>query len=70
MVRLRPTWHKWAGAALLTLGIALLVVNDLMMLQPTLPRLLPGGHNEAYLLAAVVIAGYSTWFFGWFDRPS
>jgi hypothetical protein len=54
----------------LAFGISLLIVNDVMMLQPELPRLLPGGHNELYLLAAVMIAGYSTWFFGWFDRPT
>lgn len=65
--RFRPTWHKWLGAGLLVLGAALLVLNDLMMLQPSL-LLLPGGHNELYLIAAVLIAGYSTWFFGWFDR--
>lgn len=69
VARLRPTWHRWVGIVLLVLGGALLVVNDLMMLQPTLPRLLPGGHNELYLLAATLIGGYSTRFFGWFDRP-
>lgn len=65
--QVRPAWHQWLGAGLLILGVALLVLNDLMMLQPSL-LLLPGGHNELYLIAAVVIAGYSTWFFGWFDR--
>ena len=55
------------GAGLLILGVGLLVMNDLMMLQPSLV-LLPGGHTELYLLAAVLIAGFSTWFFGWFDR--
>jgi hypothetical protein len=70
VVRIRPTWHRWVGAGLLACGISLLIVNDVMMLQPELPRLLPGGHNELYLLAAVMIAGYSTWFFGWFDRPT
>lgn len=61
--------HGTSGSALASssLGAALLVLNDLMMLQPSL-LLLPGGHNELYLIAAVLIAGYSTWFFGWFDR--
>ena len=66
-VRIRPAWHKWLGIALLLFGVALLVLNDLMMLQPSL-LLLPGGHNELYLFAAVLIGGYSTWWFGWFDR--
>lgn len=65
--RVRPTWHRWLGAGLLVFGAALLVLNDLMMLQPSL-LLLPGGHSELYLVAAVLTAGYSTWFFGWFDR--
>jgi hypothetical protein len=29
---------------------------------------LPGGHNEFYLLIGMAAAGYSTWWFGWFDR--
>lgn len=63
----RPTSHKWIGLALLLSGVVVLVLNDLMLLQPSL-LLLPGGHSELYLLVAVAIAGYSTWFFGWFDR--
>lgn len=65
--RFRPGWHKLLGFALLFVGIALAAVNDAMLLQPSL-TMLPGGHNELYLLAGVVIAGVSTWWFGWFDR--
>jgi hypothetical protein len=50
-------------------GVSVLILNDVMLLQPSVV-LLPGGHNELYLLVAVVISGFSTWFFGWFDRSA
>lgn len=65
--RLRPGWHELLGFTLLFVGVALAVVNDVMMLQPSV-TLLPGGHSELYLIVAIAIAGYSTWWFGWFDR--
>lgn len=47
----------------------MLVLNDLVLLG--CPGVwLPGGHSELYLLLGVAIAGYSTWWFGWFDRES
>lgn len=67
VIRFRPGWHKAMGAALLLVGLAVVVLNDVMMLQPSV-TLLPGGHSELYLIAGVGIAGYSTWWFGWFDR--
>ncbi len=66
-IRFRPGWHRAIGAALLLVGVALAALNDVMMLQPSL-TLLPGGHSELYLFAGIGIAGYSTWWFGWFDR--
>jgi hypothetical protein len=65
--RFRPSWHKVLGFALLVAGVALAVVNDVMMLQPSI-TLLPGGHNELYLFLGIAVAAYSTWWFGWFDR--
>lgn len=65
--RFRPTWHKALGFGLLVAGLALAVVNDVMLLQPS-TTLLPGGHNELYLIVGIAVAGYSTWWFGWFDR--
>jgi hypothetical protein len=66
-VRYRPEWHKIVGALILVLGLAVIVLNDVMLLGAS-RSLLPGGHNELYLILGVVIAGYSTWWFGWFDR--
>ena len=66
-VRFRPDWHKAVGALVLVLGVALAVINDVMMFGVT-TTLLPGGHQEVYLLLGMAIAGYSTWWFGWFDR--
>lgn len=65
----RPTWHRWLALSLLLAGVSVLILNDVMLLQPSVV-LLPGGHNELYLLVAVVISGFSTWFFGWFDRSA
>ena len=66
-VRFRPGWHKGVGAAVLLVGIAVAVLNDVMLLDPS-KTLLPGGHSEFYLMLGIIIAGYSTWWFAWFDR--
>lgn len=62
----RPTWHKVVGALLLLTGVGIFVVNDLAWFDI---NLIPGGHNELYALLAFLVAGTSTWWFGWFDRP-
>ncbi len=66
-IRFRPDWDQALGIALLLVGAAVAALNDLILLDFP-PTLLPGGHNELYLILGVVIAGYSTWWFGWFDR--
>ncbi len=66
-VRFRPEWHKLIGAVILVIGIAIVILNDIVLLGAS-ATLLPGGHTELYLVLGVVIAGYSTWWFGWFDR--
>ena len=66
-VRFRPELHKLIGAVILVIGIAIVIVNDIVLLGAS-ATLLPGGHTELYLMLGVVIAGYSTWWFGWFDR--
>ena len=66
-IRFRPDWHKTVGALVLVLGVAVAVVNDVMLLGAS-TTLLPGGHSEFYLVLGVAIAAYSTWWFGWFDR--
>ena len=65
--RLRPRWHRFAGWFGVALGIVIAAVNDLMLMGDDL-TLLPGGHNEGYLLLGIAVAGSSTWFLGLFDR--
>ncbi len=66
-VRLRPGWHKKVGALILVAGVVIAVLNDVMLLAPS-TTVLPGGHSEFYLMLGIAIAGYSTRWFGWFDR--
>ena len=63
---LRPDWHKTVGMLILSFGIAIIVLNEVMLLNSI--TLLPGGHSELYLVLGVVVAGYATRWFGWFDR--
>lgn len=65
--RLRPGWHRWAGWIGVALGILVVASNDLMLMTGHL-TLLPGGHNEVYLVLGIGIAAASTWFLGLFDR--
>lgn len=62
--RIRPTWHKVAGVIQVLLGIALVVINYIDYAA----SILPGGHQEAYFLLGIVIAGGASWWFGAFDR--
>jgi hypothetical protein len=62
----RPTWHKVVGALTLLAGVAIFIINDLAWFDI---NIIPGGHNELYAMLAFVVAGTSTWWFGWFDRP-
>ena len=62
----RPTWHKVVGAMLIILGLSIFVINDLAWFDI---NIIPGGHNELWALLAFAVAGTSTWWFGWFDRP-
>lgn len=65
--RLRPRWHRWVGWLGVALGILVIVANDAMFFAET-PTLLPGGHNELYLMLGLAVAGAFTWFLGLFDR--
>lgn len=62
----RPTWHKVIGALLVLAGVSIFIINDLAWFDI---NLIPGGHNELYAMLAFAVAGTSTWWFGWFDRP-
>lgn len=47
-------------------GVAVIIANDAMFFVEG--TLLPGGHNELYLLLGLAVAGAFTWFLGFFDR--
>jgi len=49
-------------------GAAVALLNDLQWASGGL-SILPGGHSELYLLAAVCVAAYGAWWLGLFDRP-
>lgn len=65
--RYRPRWHRFAGWVGVALGVAVAVSNDAMLIVED-ATLLPFGHQELYLVLALMIAGSSTWFLGVFDR--
>lgn len=65
--RVRPTWHRVAGWVILVLGIAIIALNDLMLMGDDLV-LLPFGHSELYLFLGIAVSAGATWFLGLFDR--
>lgn len=65
--RIRPKWHRFAGWLGVLLGVAIAIANDGMLIAKDL-RLLPFGHQELYLILALLVGGASTWFLGVFDR--
>jgi hypothetical protein len=65
--RYRPRWHRFAGWFGVALGVAVAVSNDAMLIVEG-ATFLPFGHQELYLVLALLIAGSSTWFLGVFDR--
>lgn len=67
--RTRPTSHRIVGWALVVLAVALAVVNDLQWASSRV-AILPGGHNELYLLLAIGVAAYGAVWLGVFDRPT
>jgi hypothetical protein len=67
VLRMRPTWHRVVGAAIMIVGVAIAITNDLIFVGASRSPL-PGGHSELYLILALAVAGYGTWWFGWFDR--
>lgn len=48
-------------------GVLIAIANDAMLFSDNL-TLLPGGHQELYLILGLAVAGSSTWFLGLFDR--
>lgn len=64
--RLRPRWHRVAGWLGVAAGVIVAIVNDAMVFAEGL-TLLPGGHQELYLLLGIAVSGSSTWFLGLFD---
>lgn len=61
----RPTWHKVTGALLILVGVSVFVLNDAEWFGI---HVMPGGHNELYVVLGIAVAAASTWWFGWFDH--
>ena len=64
--RIRPRWHRLAGWSGIAVGLGIAALNDAMLFGDV--TLLPGGHSELYLFAAIAVGGGSSWFLGLFDR--
>ncbi|MFP5298791.1 MAG: hypothetical protein ACLGHL_07380 [Actinomycetota bacterium] len=60
-------WHRPTGLAMLVVGILVAVVNDLAYLNI---EVMPGGHNELYLMLGVLVAGAGAYFAGFFSPDS
>lgn len=68
LIRIRPDWHRRVGWVVVLSGLAVAVINDVPLFGG--PSLLPFGHSELYLLAAIIVAATGTRWFGWFDRSN
>ena len=64
-VRTRPGWHKVVGALQIVAGVALVVLHYGLGVQ-----VLPGGHNDGWLVFGILVAAGGTWWLGLFDRPA
>lgn len=62
----RP-WHRPVGLGMLVSGILIAVVNDLAYLNI---EVMPGGHNELYLMLGVLVAGTGAYLAGFFSPDS
>jgi UDP-N-acetylmuramyl pentapeptide phosphotransferase/UDP-N-acetylglucosamine-1-phosphate transferase len=59
--RIRPRWHKVLGGLVVLSALAVVFINELEL------TVLPGSHNELYLVLSAAIAGFGMWWLGWFD---
>lgn len=64
-VRFRPGWHKVVGWLQIAAGLAVVALHYGLGLQ-----VLPGGHNDGWLVIGFVVAAGGTWWLGVFDRPA
>ena len=59
-------WHKIGGGVLVIFGVVLIFVN---FAEDENLGVLPGGHSPLYMVAGLIIAASSLWWFGAFDPP-
>src|SRR5438045_9718202 len=64
----RPASHRRRAAIFLVVGIAIVLVNDAVVIGAAPGWLTPAGLHELYSFAGFMGAAAATWWFGWFDR--
>ena len=57
-------WHRPLGWLLVAFGILIVIVNDLAFVDI---NIMPGGHNELYLILGVAVGGGGSYFLGAFS---
>lgn len=57
-------WHRPLGWLLVALGISIVIVNDLAFVDI---NIMPGGHNELYLVLGLAVAGGGSYLLGAFS---
>ena len=57
-------WHRPLGWLLVAFGVLIVIVNDLAFVDI---NIMPGGHNELYLLLGVAVGGGGSYFLGAFS---
>ena len=58
--RARPAWRNVLGALILCAALTIAILNEL--------RVLPGGHNELYLVSSAAVGGFGIWWLDWLHQ--
>ena len=56
----RPASRNVLGALILSAALTIAILNEF--------RVLPGGHNELYLVSSVAVGGFGIWWLDWLHQ--